>query len=691
MSHLPARKKRRLSPSDHSSEPSTDPQTNDLSLLATKFASTASKWSLEQDYERRPRKQKRSLESLRLPIKTADGRIEQVSSVTTTKHQEDDLLLNTSESDVNHDSGIEGDEREESSEPVANLSPSALRQLIVEAKEELAKLAALINEDPEEQIGLLRSLSEITHSRNSTVTKLGLATQLAVYKDIIPGYRIRPMSEGEAKERLSKEVKKLRNFEQAIVGNYQRYIKELGRIAGLRRHNPSEDAASLSTVAVSCACNLLTEVPHFNFRAELLKILTDTLSSRENSHDFMLSCTAMQTLFQNDDEGNASLEAVTVMAKMMRARDYRIDERVLNLFLSLRLLTEFSKKGSSTSIDAAEPEAGLSERKRKQKREFWTKKQRKVVKERKSIENEMKEADAIVSHEQRDHMQAETLKIVFGVYFRILKARKPNLMGPVLEGLVKYAHLINQDFFGDLLEALKELIEDANLEFDIDAAHEALWEQQGDSSFSNRDPTRESLLCIIAAFALLQGQDAAAAATSLSLDLSFFVSHLYRILYHVALHAGLESNSSTKILQAQTLSITNSSPSTKVNVQTLIVLLLRSLEAVLLPTNTRSVPPVRLGAFTKQVLTSSLHVTEKSCTAMMGLIVQVLKTHRKKIIALWHTEERRGNGVFDPLHGDVEASNPFATTVWEGELLRWHYAPSVRDGVKTVEAAVADI
>ncbi len=56
-----------------------------------------------------------------------------------------------------------------------------------------------------------------------------------------------------------------------------------------------------------------------------------------------------------------------------------------------------------------------------------------------------------------------------------------------------------------------------------------------------------------------------------------------------------------------------------------------------------------------------------------------------KIKALWNTEERRGDGMFDALSGEVEGSNPFAATVWEGELLRRHFSPAVRDGMKAVE------
>jgi len=96
------------------------------------------------------------------------------------------------------------------------------------------------------------------------------------------------------------------------------------------------------------------------------------------------------------------------------------------------------------------------------------------------------------------------------------------------------------------------------------------------------------------------------------------------------------------------------------------------------------VPPHRLAAFAKQLLTAALHVPEKSAAAVLGTLCQATKLHAGRLSALFHTEERRGDGVFDPLRGDAEGSNPFATTVWEGELLRLHYSPKVREALGTI-------
>ncbi|ORY11898.1 nucleolar complex-associated protein-domain-containing protein [Clohesyomyces aquaticus] len=676
MSRIPAAKRRRLSPPQAAG--SGSPPANNYK---SSFVANAAKWDLEQDYEQRPRKVKaKEKENGRLPIRTTDGWVK--PEVT-----KEELAKDEEASDSFMGSGSE-DGEEEVEEDAEEKPKISAKQQIFEAKEELARIASLVNEDPEEHIGALRTLAQLAASDNVTVRKLALATQVAIFKDLIPGYRIRPLSEDDMTDKVSKEVRKLRNFEQKLVSSYQSYVQELGKLA---KTGASIDP-SLATVAISCACNLLVAVPHFNFRGELLKILVGKLSTKRVDSDFVKCRETMETLFRNDEDGNASLDAVTMLTKMMKAKDYHVDESILNTFLHLRLLSEFSQKASYNSVDkpADEPYAG---KKIKEKREHRSKKTRKLLKERKAIEKEMKEADAVVSHEERDRIQAETLKMVFVAYFRILKARSDKLMGAVLEGLARYAHLINQDFFGDILEALRDMITQAEWAASGDLDDSEDDEEAEEDEPSQRNATRESLLCVITAFALLQGQDGATAATTLKLDLSFFITHLYRTLHPVSLNPDIElSAKSLHLPDPHAPQHANQNTATnKINVQTTIVLLIRSLSSVLLPpTAIRAVPPIRIAAFCKQLMSISLQLPEKSCTAMLGLINKVTKTHGRKVSALWDTEERRGDGVFDALKTEIEGSNPFAGTVWEGEILRKHFSPTVRDAVVGIEKIILE-
>lgn len=677
---LPAAKRRKLTPPPLDGEPSPSRFLKLAAPTQQDFYNRASQWNLEQDYESKPRKRKqKDKDTTRLPIKTVEGRVEQLQVPAVVEEGQDNLS----------GSDKEGAPATEEEGLVPELRPQIpIRQQILEAKEELARLAGLLNQDPEENAGAFRALGQVAASRNPTIKKLALATQLTVYKDAIPGYRIRPLGEESLGEKISKEVRRLRSFEQSLVGSYQAYVKELSRCARPAKA-PGEAAASVARMAISCTCALLLAVPHFNFRGELLKILVNKLSERKTDDNFLKCRETLETLFQDDEDGTPSLDAVTLLTRMMKSRDYRINESVLNTFLHLRLLSEFSSKASRDRIDKPSTDDRAAGKKPKQKREFRTKKQRKMLKEQKSIDKEFKEADAIVNYEERERMQAETLKLVFVAYFRILKARSPDLVGAVLEGLAKYAHLINQDFFGDILEALKDLINDAEA-LTTDNAAEDSSDENSPKPTSPASSTRSTLLCINTAFALLAGQDVAKSASALSLDLSFFTTHLYKSLYVLALNPDIEFSSKSlhlpdpHSLHSQPGAV-RSSKTNKVNLRTTASLLHSALTSAL---TSRSTPPLRVAAFTKQLFTALLQTPEKSSIALLSLLSQVLKIHGRKVAGLWNTEERKDDGVFEALRGDVEGSNPFASTVWEGELLKLHYAKGVRQGVGDVQRIV---
>ena len=194
MAVAPAAKRKRLSPPE-SSHPKVSSATSVLHPAATEdFLARAAAWNLEQDYEQRPRKQRKGEEkNTRLPIKTAEGVVEQLHVPQVKKEEENNWLGSDDDSEPGEQEALVHEHiKEENKVP--------LRQQILEAKEELARIASLINENPEEHAGGFRTLNQIACSSNPTIKKLAFATQLAVFKDAIPGYRIRPIAEVDQTE-----------------------------------------------------------------------------------------------------------------------------------------------------------------------------------------------------------------------------------------------------------------------------------------------------------------------------------------------------------------------------------------------------------------------------------------------------------------------------------------------------------
>ncbi|KAJ4512899.1 hypothetical protein HRR83_005241 [Exophiala dermatitidis] len=686
MPHGRPAKRRRVTPPIDDDKPSETIKSSEL------FARAAD-WDLEQEYEQRARNKKQK-ESNRLPIKTAEGRLERVQEATHAKSQDED------DSDSFLGSGSENEEDDAADSPPTETEPVPqipVKQQILSAKEEIARLAGHLNEDPEEHAGAFKKLAQIGGPGSPVaVQKLSLAAQAAVYKDVIPGYRIRAYKDEDLGSKVSKDVRRTRQYEHSLVTGYQSYVKRLASLAKAKKSDP--DASALRSVAISCVCTLLLSVPHFNFRTELLNVLVHELASREATPDFVKCIETLEKFFEQDDDGAPSLEAVSLLSKMMKAKDYRTREEVLNTFFHLRLLSELAPT-SNQSEKPGDISKLHGKKVKKEKFEHRSKKERKLARERKAVEKDMREASALVNYEEREKMQSETLKIVFVVYFRILKARVPELMGAVLEGLAKYAHLINQDFFGDILEALKDIISQADAaskgELELDLDDETAQQELDGETVRNR--TRESLLATQTAFTLLSGQDVSKAASSLHLDLSFFTSHTYRSLYPLALDADIELGPKSLRLADPHITATEqrqqtSSTNNRVNISTPILLLTRVLSSILL---TPSQPPTTLAtaSFFKRLLTVSLQLPEKSALVVLNLLAKIADKHGRKIEALWYSDERKGDGVFRGESETIEGTNVLATGsgVWEMELLRKHFCPKVKEQVAAIDKIIASL
>ena len=77
----------------------------------------------------------------------------------------------------------------------------------------------------------LPSVSTPTHPEpvpnDPLIRKLSILSQLAIFKDIVPGYRIRALTEKEKAEKVSQVVARTREWEQGLVVAYQSYLRLL--------------------------------------------------------------------------------------------------------------------------------------------------------------------------------------------------------------------------------------------------------------------------------------------------------------------------------------------------------------------------------------------------------------------------------------------------------------------------------
>jgi nucleolar complex protein 3 len=272
---------------------------------------------------------------------------------------------------------------------------------------------------------------------------------------------------------------------------------------------------------------------------------------------------------------------------------------------------------------------------KKKNRVFRTKKERKELKERMLVEKDLAEADAQVSAEERERLQSETLKIVFSLYFRTLKETDDNAMlSVVLDGIAKFARLINAEFFGDLLEVLREIL--------------TAWDVNENMKGGRRSRVREELVCLNTAFTLLANQGGT------KMDLSFFVQRFYDLLPDVSLSTSLLNKPS----DAE---------------RSLMELVVRIVDAILFTPPTAP-SPSRILMFYKQLLTCSLQMEEKEATMFLKLLHRISGRFEKKVEGMWDQE---GAGFGD-------ASIGKGVRGWEVAFLGKHYCNAIGDMSKAL-------
>ncbi|KAM9700123.1 nucleolar complex protein 3 homolog, partial [Menidia menidia] len=575
-------------------------------------------------YEKLPRKRAREEEAELihlLPIKDRRGLIPQSIPKVRAPDQEDQDQEEDQDQDLDQDQDQDQDQEQDAPPPAQRKRHRQLK--LNQRKQLIASLSSAIISEPLSNLKRLKALRglllEPDPSVAVSVRKLAMASLLEVFRDVAPAYRIRPLTAAEKAAKVRKETQQLREFEEGLVSQYKFYLEDLeqtvrdwrSRRVKRRRVVGLGALGGLALVAVRCLCELLVAMTHFNFHNNIIVALAPLMGAARPVSAMV--CEAFRNLFQQDRVGGASLAAVRVISGLVKSLNYNVRPEVLRTLLSLRIQQVQLSRDLEASAPSRRP---LS---LKEKRRSLSRMQRKWKKAEEKLEKELLEAEASESKEKKIKLHTETLNIVFLVYFRILKKAQNSVLLPaVLEGLANFAHLINLEFFDDLLNVLQNLI------------------QSGDLT------NRERLHCIQTVFTILSGQG-----DVLNIDPLTFYSQLYRMLPQ--LHAGAPSDD--------------------------IIIVLRCVDAML-TRRRKQVTLQRAMAFVKRLSMLSLHVLPN---ASVGILAASRATvHAFPRCDLLLDNETQGSGFYLPELDQPEHCNAQNTSLWELHTLQRHFHPVVR-------------
>ena len=297
----------------------------------------------------------------------------------------------------------------------------------------IGSLAANFLENPEERIVNLEKLLKVMSESQPgfvrmTVQRLAAASILAILKDVTPGYKIFHQESAAPGVKLKKDTLRLQKYETALLRCYKTFLVKLEAFVksikgGGRR---DEAAARQNNFMLGCMCQLLVAHPHFNYAVNILHAVVPVLNQADPDSRRVVK-SAVREVFRNDKRGEISYSAVRLINSLVKTRKHNVRPDVVDVLQSLRIRSVNLDREKEEEIEKKRMEA----RKRKlMERSTISRQEKKRKKKLAALEREMLEAKGEEGRQVKEKFFTETTKLVFTIYFRILKGYpQSKLMG----------------------------------------------------------------------------------------------------------------------------------------------------------------------------------------------------------------------------------------------------------------------
>lgn len=300
----------------------------------------------------------------------------------------------------------------------------------------LAICADRVSGAPEKEIQCFDVFFELHATGVDARTRqLALLSAIAVFRDLVPGYRIREPTEQEKATLRSKPVLQLEKYELALLSKYRRLLPVLE--AALKK-DPVTYAPALAALIV-CASE-------FNYRQRLLATAVKYCSADEEEARKVIA-DALREMVENDKRLEASREVVLAVGRIAQTAAQNVSrggghgtlkQELVEVMLSLplgKIEAAALREGEALDVDADD-----------------------------ETKRALAEASLSAGVERVKKAEAELLTEVFVVYLRILRQRQVHgreLLVSALTGLSRWGQQVNIELLLEILAELKGAVKDA--------------------------------------------------------------------------------------------------------------------------------------------------------------------------------------------------------------------------------------
>eukprot|EP00667_Euglena_gracilis_P004825 EG_transcript_4855 len=509
--------------------------------------------------------------------------------------------------------------------------------------------------------------------------------EVYIFVDIIPGYKIRKDDENTQVVH-KKVVRTVKGIEGTILTHYERY---LGHLLKMRKSLES----SVKLQAYDCLAKLLGVAAHFNFSSSLIAAVVN--GCNEKSEEAAKMCVAaLEEMLDMDGTGEASLKALNVITNLIKQHKHTVNPALVATLIHMKI----------SAVD-------VNQKSTEDKKREHLKPSKKMTDEDKEIEQDLAKSKATPDEIQKKRTMTWILQRLMAAYLRLLEAaqdsngiRQHRLLVPVLEGLTKFAPLLDTEMLNLLLTAIRDLL-----------------------NLSHCHPLT-ALNAIVACATLTECAEMASIHTNtagdefttsaMAIDFGPAYGHLYRVIPAILSTPQARDLVSFRRERAQTIKKAEKTgpEKTSPNDETMslassmvttvdlsheyinacaernrrVTLLLKACEILLL--KPKYLPTSRVSAFAKQLAMHAVHQPPHIAMALVGFVRQLAqkRTYLADLISE-SPESNAGVGVYNPDTLEPDHAQAEGAIFWEWGLLRKSFHPLLQRYVPVVQKTAQEL
>lgn len=393
-----------------------------------------------------------------LPIKSRDGEIitrtTEVDYVPRQKHKavaeeesEEDDEENENEEDSDDIFEDSDDDVVNDEAPVPKQKLVSTTDLLIARQQEIERqkyrigiICSGILEKPEDKMRNFNALYELMNEVNPetgipnllAVRKLAMISVTEIFKDILPEYRVGQVD--TKMQTVRKATLERVTFENALLQQFKKFLQKLEHLTAQvnkRGGHKTPQSIKMASVAVQCMCDLLISHPYFNYVQNIAQLLVYMLNCNYGTMRVAVN-QCFRTLFSNDKKLDMTLFIVRRINHLIKSKQNNVHVECITCMMGLKI--------KHVNLDA-EKENELKQKKLESHRQrllSLSKKERKRRKKLTEVNKELEETRAEENKQTKHHKLTEIIKMVFTIYFRVLKNDPTSrVLSAILEGLAE--------------------------------------------------------------------------------------------------------------------------------------------------------------------------------------------------------------------------------------------------------------